>query len=435
MAATGFVIAAPASGSGKTTLSVGLMRALHHRGLRVQPYKCGPDYIDTQFHAVATGRVSFNLDTFMSSPAYVRRCFAEHMCGCDVAVVEGAMGLFDGYDGRQGSAAHIASLLGLPVVLVVDARSMSYTLAPLLWGLRNFSPDVNVVGVVLNKVGSARHRRLLIQACSDAGLPCLGCIGRVTGLDTPSRHLGLTLTERERMDAWADAAAEIVERDVDLDALLGLASPVHVADAAVRPDSALPRLNVAVACDEAFCFCYPANMEAWLNHPRYDVRITGFSPIRDGSLPPDTDFVYLPGGYPELYADLLSRNRSMIDSVRRYASGGKPMLAECGGLIYLCNSIDDIPMAGVLPMAATMRDARLTLGYRRVMIPYSGMTVPGHEFHYSHLVDPHLLPSCASQSDATGREVDTPLYRVDNVLAGYTHLFWPETDIFPLWNL
>ena len=432
-----FVIAAPRSGSGKTTLSLGLMRALSRRGMSVQPYKCGPDYIDTQFHRVASGNDSINLDTFMSSHAHVVSQFDRHICGQDAGIVEGAMGMFDGYDRMKGSCAEIASLLGLPVVLLVDSTSSAYSVAATIYGFRNFRPDIKIAGVVFNRVASEAHFAFLRDACLDAGAECFGYIRRNTGLQTPSRHLGLSLTAMEEMDAFINASAGAVSENVDIDRLLEATRYRRAdksADCSDDYDLSASRmsLTIAVARDEAFNFIYPANIDALRSHRRYDVTVKWFSPLSDRTLPM-ADIVYLPGGYPELYARQLEANGSMRASIRDYVEAGGRLLGECGGMIYLGRDIDGAEMCDVLPLSVTMADARLTLGYRKVDMP--GLTLRGHEFHYSRVTDDKDCQSIAVQSNAKGKNVPTPVYRHKNCIAGYTHLYWAEQDILKLWDL
>lgn len=429
MSRSGFIIAATSSGCGKTTFSLGLMRLLRERGLDVRPFKCGPDYIDTQFHRVASGRDSINLDTFMASEEYVADIFGRYASGGDVSVVEGVMGMFDGYDLMRGSSADMARITGLPVILLVNAASTAYSVAATIHGFKSFRPDVEVAGVVFNRVASERHFSFLKDACSDAGAECLGYIARCGNLQAPSRHLGLTLSGEEEMEQFVQAAAEAVAGNVDVDRLLGVTASRVPSWCGVAKDvepSGQP-LRIAVARDEAFNFIYPENLRSFAPH-----EVVFFSPMRDKELP-EADIVYLPGGYPELYADTLSGNRSMRDSVRDYVERGGRMLAECGGMIYLTQDIDGADMCGVIPTSTTMDGARLTLGYRTVHLP--GMTLRGHEFHYSRLVNPDVLPSAARQTNVKGDVVATPLYHYKNTYAGYTHLYWGERGILKIWNL
>ena len=427
-----FLIAASSSGSGKTTLSLGLMRALVRRGLSVQPFKCGPDYLDTQFHAVATGCESINLDCFMASEAHVRSLFDLYSAGADVSVAEGVMGMFDGYSRMKGSSADIARLLGIPVVLLVNAASTAYSVAATIYGFKNFKPDVRIAGVIFNRVASESHYAFLKEACADAGVECLGYLKKMPGLETPSRHLGLTLTATEERERYINTAADAVEANVDIDRLLKLTEVPDREPEIREPESDRPILRVAVARDEAFNFIYPANLRALERHPRYKCEIVYFSPLRDCTLPA-ADLVYFPGGYPELFAAELEKNRSMRESVKEYIEAGGRVFAECGGLIYMSREIDGRAMCGVLPIVTTMTDARLTLGYRSV--DFGSISVRGHEFHYSRAAEERPLQSVAQQTNVRGAEVATPVYRHKNLVAGYTHLYWADTDILKLWNL
>lgn len=451
------LIGALHSGSGKTTVTMGILRALHRRGLRVQPFKCGPDYIDTQFHSIAVNRAaangfsgcehffcertenpeprsdSINLDTWLASEAHVRDIYARYGADADACVVEGVMGLFDGYDRMQGSSAAIAQLLDIPVLLVVSARSTAYTVAALLHGVKTFRPGLRIAGVVFNQVGSERHERMLREACEDAGLRCFGCLPRAEGLEIPSRHLGLTLAAKQEMNAWIDRAADLVERHIDLAGLLeACTDDFRMPVRPVVPATPGP-LRIAVARDAAFNFIYRENLDRLAELGS----VTFFSPLAGDPLP-DADLVYLPGGYPELFARELSSQRSTMEQLRDYAEAGGRILAECGGMIYLsfiivCVGEGSFRMCGILPFTATMEGARLHLGYRR-LVDAAGREWRGHEFHYSCLGQPDLLPTTARQFDTRGDLVSTPLYRCKNVIAGYTHLYWGEANILYLWD-
>jgi len=424
------MIGAPTSGSGKTTITMGLMRALSDRGLRVQPFKCGPDYIDTLFHQLATGCESVNLDTFMASESHVRALFSRYGGAANVCVAEGAMGLYDGYDRWHGSAASIARLLKMPVVLVVDAKAVGYSVAALLHGFKTFTPTVTLAGVVMNRVSSVSHAQFLRVACDDVGVHCLGCLPNNPQLSMPSRHLGLSLSERQTMERFVSLAAREVEEHVDIDALLRVVQPLSPSlDVLEEPEDSLVNDNsslslgstIAIARDEAFNFTYRANIDAL----KKKGKCVFFSPLHDAVLPP-CDSLYLPGGYPELYAAELAAGESMKASIRAFAEGGGSVLAECGGFMYLCEAIDEYRMCGVLPLRATMEGARLHLGYRQM--EWEGRTLRGHEFHYSSVCEPAVLPldvqRLVLQSSASGKPVATPLYRYKRVTAGYTHWYW-----------
>lgn len=422
------LIGAASSGSGKTTLTLGLLRALRNRGLRVRPFKCGPDYIDTRHHALAAGVPSVNLDLFMMSEPHLRDLFRRYSADKDVAVAEGVMGLFDGYDADRGSSAEIAARLGLPVVLVVNARSVAYSVAPLIYGFSRFRAGVNVVGAIFNFVASESHYAYLKEACRDAGVEPLGYLPRQADIEIPGRHLGLTLEGESAFEPFADKVAALVEQHVAIDRLLELtASPGEAVPAEEPlPAGTLPAgLRIAVARDAAFNFYYEENLRllARLGTVRF------FSPLADSRLP-EADFIYLPGGYPELRLAELSGNEPMRRALRDYVERGGKMLAECGGMMYLCERIVGMdgkayPMVGALPRAATMSGMKLRLGYRRLAC--GDDTLWGHEFHYSRLEpDERPLPSVAEAFTAKGIPVDTPLYRHKNLLAGYTHLYWGD---------
>lgn len=427
-----FLIAAASSGSGKTTLSLGLLRAFRRRGMAVQPFKCGPDYIDTKYHDLAAGCPSVNLDTFLASETHVRDIFARHSAGKDLSVVEGVMGLFDGYDQMRGSSAEIAALLGIPVVLVINAKAMAHSAAALIYGFKNYYPRTRVVGAIFNFVSSPTHYGYLRQACQEVGVEALGYLPPDKGVEIPSRHLGLKLDTEHRFDEFAERVADMIDAHIDLGRLLEI---TQIPRPVFEPSPALsvPTLKIAVARDEAFNFIYHENIQALsrLGEVRF------FSPISDGALPSGTDLLYLPGGYPELHLAALSRNRGMHESIRAYIENGGRTLAECGGMMYLSETIEDqdgrvFPMAGILRQQASMKSMRLTLGYRR--ISYRGLTLSGHEFHYSTLSGGSSLPSDAQVFNARGEKVSTKLFRHKNLIAGYTHIYWPEIDLLKLFD-
>lgn len=432
-----FLIAAPCSGSGKTTVSRGLMAALVRRGLAVQPYKCGPDYIDTKFHTAVCGRPSPNLDTFMASPKHVRQLYAHYAEGADVCVVEGMMGLFDGYDRDRGSSAEIAALFGLPVVLVVDARSAAYSIAALLSGFARFRPDTRIAGVIFNKVGSQRHAGMLREACANAGLPCLGCLPKDEALEQKSRYLGLDFSQ-EWNGFSADYLAERMERHIDITSLLQTAAP-PLAKAESPFGKHLPGSlhTVVLLNDESFSFIYAEHLDIL----RRMGRVTFLNPGEDTLLPSDTELLYLPGGYPEKHAVRLAEAKHCMASIHDYIEQGGRALAECGGMIYLSRGIlfDEepafVPLCGTLPFAISCRkeERKLSLGYRQ--FHYQGQALRGHEFHYSQFLPEKdaTWPACVAQVyDAKGQEVSTPVFRYKNLLASYTHLYWGETDILQL---
>lgn len=422
------MIAAPHSHSGKTTVARGLMALLREEGYAVQPFKCGPDYIDTKFHAAVCGRPSVNLDTFMATGQHVRHLIRRYAADADVAVVEGMMGLFDGFDRDRGSSADIASTAGLPVVLVVDARSASYSVAALLTGFLHFREGIHVCGVIFNKVGSARHYQLLQQVCADVGVECFGWVPRSADLEHDSRYLGLDFSQA------ADYAplVALLRQHVDWRRLVDCCS-VAASGTAFSPqlqdESDDPSVNrqlpdVCVALnDEAFSFVYQETLDA-MQQPRF------FNPECDEPLLTGSTLLYLPGGYPEKHLEALASAEATRRRIADFARRGGRIVAECGGMMYLCRHIltddGDFPMCGVLPFDVSIRkaDRRLSLGYRNIHLP-DGRVVPGHEFHYSQYVGTPLLPDDAAPirvTDARGQEVSSPVFRVGRVFASYIHL-------------
>ncbi|MBO5407535.1 MAG: cobyrinate a,c-diamide synthase [Bacteroidales bacterium] len=428
------LIGAASSGSGKTTFTLGLLRALRNRGIVVQPFKCGPDYIDPQYHSLAAGRDSVNLDEFMCGEGHMREVYATYGADAAVNVVEGVMGLFDGYSRMEGSSAQVAQLLDIPVLLVVNAKSCAYSVAPIIYGYMNFCPGVRIAGVVFNMVGSASHYATLVDACNDLGVPVLGYLPKNNDIAIPSRHLGLSLDEEFLFEEYADKVAAMVEEYVDVDMLLEI-STVPMCGVAADNVAGAPQENahrIAVARDEAFNFIYRENISSL----RRLGKVEFFSPLKDTQLP-ECDLLYLPGGYPELYLEQLQGNVEMRGQIKDYIENGGKCWAECGGMMYLCRSISDeqgreYEMCGVLGQKATMVGKRLQMGYRR--FSYAGRELRGHEFHYSRVVpDPgHPLQSIARLYNAAGNEVATPLYRYRNLIAGYTHLYWGNMNLLEL---
>lgn len=421
-----FLIAAAGSGSGKTTLTLGLLRALHDRGLSVAPFKCGPDYIDTKYHESASGEKAVNLDLFLSSGEHVRQLYAKYGAGKDACVAEGVMGLFDGYDRMEGSSAQVAELLDIPVILVVNAKSTAYSAAALLYGFSRFYDKIKIAGVIFNFVSSESHYRFLKEACEDVGLEALGYLPKDSSLEIPSRHLGLTLDSGFSYENLIRSAASLVEKYIDIDKLLEVTRFSGLSYTPVSKPVQEPRLRIAVARDEAFNFMYTENLAVLegLGNVFY------FSPLTDEQLP-DADYVYFPGGYPEMFLPELSGNESMKESIRKFIENGGKIWAECGGMMYLSESITDAdgkiyPMVGIFPQQATLQGMKLSLGYRR--FEYNGIPVSGHEFHYSRTEGPE--ESIVQQYNARGTAVPTKLLRYKNALVGYTHIYWGETKCF-----
>ena len=417
------MIAGTGSGSGKTTLTLGLLRALRRRNLRVAPFKCGPDYIDPLFHRQAAGCVSYNLDTFFGSEGV----YAPHVREADAAVVEGVMGLFDGiFPGKlQGSCAEIARDLHLPVILTVNARGISGSVAPLVRGFASWDENVRIAGVIADNVGSPRHAELLRDSLEAAGLPPLiGFLERNERWQLPERHLGLAL--KELSDSFLDNLAETLEKSLDFELLLSLTrAPRPGSVPAVFP---VPRLRLGVAMDEAFCFYYEANFEALR---RAGVEIVPFSPLRDRELPPRLNGVYLGGGYPELFPEELGGNRAMRDALREFARNHL-VYGECGGYLYLLEELASpdgrtFPGLGLLPGKAVMNTRIAALGYRSVEGAWGRLK--GHEFHYASLAAEPPAPHLWQAEDARGRRFACGGSR-GRVRGSFIHLYFDSDPAF-----
>jgi len=421
----GFVVAAPSSGSGKTTLTLALLGALKRKGLKVQAFKCGPDFIDPTLHRVMTGRASRNLDIRMCGDEYVQSCFREFSAEADVSVVEGVMGLFDG---GTSSTAAVARTLKLPVLLVVDAGRMAESAAATLKGFETLDPDLKVMGVVLNNVGSARHLSLLTGAIArHCTSPVLGHFPRTPGLLLPERHLGLHMGHEGVLNADLQARLEETAlRHLDLEAILS-----HAVRLSVKPEarhqatcaSSRP-VRIAVAMDAAFCFYYEDNLDLFRS---LGAEVVPFSPLSDASLPEGISALYLGGGYPELHAGPLSKNRDMLDAVRNWVSGGGITYAECGGFMYLTEAILDLdgnrfPMAGCFPVISRIRGGRAALGYRApalradTFFGTAGRVLNGHEFHYSDIEN---MPAAIERVFKCDEGLEG--YRIANTIGSYLH--------------
>jgi cobyrinic acid a,c-diamide synthase len=417
-------------------VTLGTLAALIRRGLKVAPFKVGPDFIDPGHHTRVVGTVSKNLDGWMLSKDANLRCFYRDAANADMAVIEGVMGLFDGYDGKTeaGSTAQMAKWLGLPVVLLVDAASMARSAAAVVMGFEHFDSQLNYAGVIFNNLGSQRHLQYLRDALPDrVKMPCLGGIIRSPDLVMPERHLGLVTSEDQPLTAATiGRMADLVEAGIDLDRLLNnLPDAALPAFKAPTQPSVEKRVRIAVARDNAFCFYYAANLELLEKH---GAEIVTFSPIRDADLPPNIDGLYLGGGYPELYAENLSRNQALRDRIKTKSRHGMPIYAECGGFMYLCEELHDThdrrhPMVGCFPLAAKMFPRLKALGYREItltrdtIIGGAGLTVRGHEFHYSQLTDSSPRIQTAYRiSDRAGMDKPPEGYLINRTLGSYTHL-------------
>jgi len=422
-----FLIAAPSSGSGKTTVTQGLLRSLRNKGLSVQAFKCGPDYIDTKHHEWASGNISINLDSFMSSKNHVKEIYGKYSSKADATVVEGVMGLFDGANRMEGSSAQIAELLDIPIILVINAKATAYSVAPLLYGYKHFYPNIKIAGAIFNFVNSESHYQFMKDACEDVGIEALGYVPRNENINLPERHLGLQISAKDNYEETINEMALHLEKTVDIDHLLEICNskrPKYKAESI----KSKPKLKIGVAKDEAFNFTYHENLRALsqLGEIKY------FSPINDSSLP-EVDFLYLAGGYPELYIEQLSQNESMRNAINEFAQSGGKVLAECGGMMYLSKNIIDkdgktYPMVGFLDQNASMENMKLKLGYRKIKL--KDEILFGHEFHYSHLVDSLEKTEGIEVYSARDKQLDTQVIRKNNVLASYIHFYWGEKNIY-----
>ncbi len=455
----GLVVAGTHSGSGKTTVALGLLAAFRKRGLAVAPFKVGPDFIDPGHHGRVAGRQSRNLDGWMLSKETNLRIFQKGVSDADIAVVEGVMGMFDGCDGHSeaGSTAQMAKWLGLPVLLVVDAKAMARSAGALVLGFARFDPDCSFCGVAFNRVGSPRHLEFLRQALENRDLPpILGGLPRNGEIEIPERHLGLvTAEDHDLTENRISALADFMEENLDIDALVEslprLPSPAPNApetgtgapEATERKDGIA---RIGVARDNAFCFYYPENIEEL---EKNGAEIVFFSPTHDRVLPENLDGLYLGGGYPELHAKQLSENEPARRAIFKKCEDGMPIYAECGGFMYLCEKLIDkdgavFEMAGCFPFATRMRDRLTSLGYREIVlsadspIGEAGLVARGHEFHYSRIEEENrpAKPDPGSfegfrdvygATDRTGKTRQCPGYLKNRCLGSYVHLHFKSS--------
>ena len=430
------VIAGTSSGAGKTTVACGLIGALRARGLTVQGFKVGPDFIDPSYHALASARPGRNLDAFLSGPELIAPLVRHGTQGADIAIVEGVMGMFDGASGRGelASTAHVAKLLQAPVLLVLDAAAMARSAAAIVHGYRTFDPEVNVAGVVFNHVGSDHHEQLLREAIDPLGVPVLGALRRDERIVTPERHLGLVPAGERLTDTRAalDTLAQAMAHYSDLEQIERLARAAPQlpgeawSDAPIRASAGHSR--IALAAGPAFSFHYEENLELLR---AAGAQLAPFDPLSDESLPRDAGALLLAGGFPEVYGAELEANIPLRTQVAAFAASGRPVVAECGGLLYLCAELDGHDMCGALPIRARMTD-RLTIGYREANVATAtpwlsmGEHVRGHEFHYSQVKPvPAVgadLPSAWTLS-ARGSDRAEGFAR-GGMQASYLHVHW-----------
>lgn len=435
-----FLIAAPHSGAGKTTVTLGILRALRNQGLTVQPFKCGPDYLDPKLHAIASGRQSINLDRFMMDDDHIKDLYTNYGDNADVLITEGVMGLFDGSVKMEGSSADIARLLDIPVVMVLNAKAMAYSAAALLLGFKMLCPDLQIAGVIFNFVEHESHYKLLKEAAEDVGITPLGFLPANANIQIPSRHLGLKTGSEIDHDAIIEAAASHIQKHIDLDELMRIT--LKPLDMVMPTDKVLQQKNrvpsreeqlvipkkILVAHDEAFNFTYAANISALSSLGE----ITYFSPLTDTVLP-EADLIYFPGGYPELHLQTLSANRILRDQVRDFYNNGGKILAECGGMMYLGKYIVDEEgvqhaMTGILDVATGMQHKKLSIGYKRINIGV--MELKGHEFHYSQFIEGSFneIPLTRNHDiairNARHERLNLPVFSTPNLLASYFHFYF-----------
>lgn len=437
MSLKGLIIAGTSSGCGKTTITLGFLAALVRRGLRVAPFKVGPDFIDPGHHRHITGVISRNLDGWMLSKRYNLECFENSTQHADIAVVEGVMGLFDGYDGKSesGSTAQMAKWLGLPAILIVNAKSMARSAAAVVMGFEKFDENLSYAGVIFNNLGSKRHLHYVTEAVKDSiHMPCLGGIIRDEALTIPERHLGLVTREEHPItEQIVDRLAGMIENSVDLDRLLENLpelNPAGKTSKAVLPRRSKP-VRIGIARDNAFCFYYQDNLDLL---EASGAELSFFSPVADRHIPSDIDGLYFGGGYPELLADRLAANTGMRKQIQDKSRNGMPIYAECGGFMYLCAELRDrggnrFPMVGCFPFATQMFARLKALGYREITLKKdtlfgrAGQSIRGHEFHYSELINSTSgIDTVFRLTDKIGMQKPPEGFLVNRTLGSYNHL-------------
>ena len=417
-----FILAAPRSNEGKTTITLGLLRLFQQKGIAVQPYKSGPDYIDPKFHQLACGRTGVNLDLFMMSQEEIEESLQQFSQDASIHCIEGVMGLFDGAYKSQRSTAELAKTLDTPIILVVDAKSVAYSVAPLLYGFKHFDQELNIAGVIFNRVGSERHYDFLKDACHDVDIEPLGYLPTIPEASIPSRHLGLNISDLEKHNRCIDLVATALDKTVNWQRLLALTerAPKNTQTSVNTQEKGLFRF--AIAKDDAFNFIYPQHLQAM----EAKGEVMYFSPLKDSVLPP-CDFLYLPGGYPECYLEELSANTNMLQSIKTYTNTNGKAFAECGGMMYLGQQIIDsegntFPMVGHFDFTTSMEQAKLHLGYRQFQ--WQNSLLKGHEFHYSQISSDSTTERCGTLSNATGKSVDSHVYHKQKTLASYIHFYF-----------
>jgi len=446
----GLIIAGERSGVGKTTIALAMLAFLADKPETIQSFKVGPDYIDPMFHSLATGRACRNLDPVLTSPDYVRECFNRHCQDADWVVIEGVMGLFDGiYDpddssslNDYGSTAHIARILNLPVVLVLDCSRISSSIAAIAFGYANVDPRVQIAGVILNKVASDRHLELLKTALDAIEMPILGVWRRNDQVHIPDRHLGLIPSdELPQIKNIFDRLADLAKTSFNWDKLLGLLkrnSPSPQVPKSPSPQVSQSLVKIAIAKDAAFNFYYQDNLDIL---QELGAELVYWSPISDRQIPDNIQGLYFGGGFPEVFAQQLGENKNILQQLRQIIQSGIPTYAECGGLMYLCQQLIDLDgqtwsMVGTIPSTVTMQ-SKLTLGYRKAIalqdscLTAAKTTTTGHEFHRSGLTPTSDLPLWQLRGVHQSSLPSPEGWKVNNVHASYLHTHWGANKHFP----
>ncbi|WP_068083621.1 cobyrinate a,c-diamide synthase [Polycladidibacter stylochi] len=439
MSVNGLVIAAPSSATGKTTITLALLRALKIAGISVSSAKSGPDYIDPAFHRAASGRPCFNLDAYAMSAAQLLGVAQTVSQDSELLIVEGAMGLFDGAANGQGSAADLAETLGFPVVLIVDCQKQAQSVAAVVHGFASFRKTPRIAGIILNRVGSLRHEKMLRQAIAPLGLPVLGAVYREVELELPERHLGLVqASEMPELESFLTRAGKIAQKQIDLAALRALARPLQAPIAAKLSENSKQLLaplsqKIAIAKDVAFAFSYPQHIAEW---KRQGVEITYFSPLNDEAPSQNATAIFLPGGYPELYAQRLSRALNFKAAMQSAAQQGTLIYGECGGFMCLGEQLIDKagvthPMLGLLPLTTSFEKRKLHLGYRQLQLTDRQKTAPvlpwqhtlvAHEFHYASIIEQGAAQPLFNAVDALGIPLEAMGLQKGRVAGSFAHI-------------
>ncbi len=428
------VIAATQSSSGKTTVVTGLLKALKNKGINVQPFKVGPDYIDPSYHTMAAGRAGHNLDIWLVEEDKINDLFTKESAGADIAVIEGVMGLYDGGKNGISSTAQLAKKLNAPVILVINAQSMGDSAAAVALGFKLYDEDVNLAGVILNRLGSATHKALIEDAMAKINIPVFGAISRDDSIHMPERHLGLTPAQENNAKKMINTISEKIAKEVYLDKIIELAKTAPPIEINIEENFIKQKdVTIAVAQDKAFSFYYPASLAEL---EKQGAKIKFFSPLKDTEIPNDADALIFGGGFPEIFADELSKNKSMIESICRANNAKMPIYAECGGFMYLMEGIFDFDgnfhkMAGLIPAKAQMNKKLQTVGYVKAKIlkdnilGKTGTQFHGHEFHFSLQIEDEAENEFLWAFEFTKMRNNAKYkagYANDNILGSYLHL-------------